>query len=229
MKKKERLILWFFLIFLLSGFRLYSHELGIGLKTGWSQSKADIIRVLPGMTFAPLNEYSFGTFLSFSLIGDRVFFQPEINYSRKGFVTLETDRHQEIDSRYRIAYIEIPLLIGYIVPLKGRLRPGLFFGPYFGFALRAVEVQTVFGQTEKRELGDNLEENDAGIVFGVNLRYRMGKASLILDVRYGLGFVNISKDITEVSYDFSENDTLKNRALTVSLGIGFNLAKQEVR
>jgi len=62
---------------------------------------------------------------------------------------------------------------------------------------------------------------DLGLVFGGNVRYRLGSIDILLSVRYCLGFLNISKAITDVSYDFQENDTIKNRALTVSLGFGF--------
>jgi len=45
--------------------------------------------------------------------------------------------------------------------------------------------------------------------------------NLLLSVRYSLGLVNISKNIMDMSYDFQENDTIKNRAFTLSLGVGF--------
>jgi hypothetical protein len=84
-------------------------------------------------------------------------------------------------------------------------------------------VQTIFGSTEERELGDNLKETDIGMVFGGNVRYRLGRLILILSVRYNLGLVTISKNIQEVAYDFQSSDTIKNRAWSVRLGIGFNL------
>jgi len=61
------------------------------------------------------------------------------------------------------------------------------------------------------------------MVFGGNVRYRLGRLILILSVRYNLGLVTISKNIQEVAYDFQSSDTIKNRAWSVRLGIGFNL------
>jgi hypothetical protein len=134
---------------------------------------------------------------------------------------VEEDIGQEISSKYKISTIEIPVLISYRFPLRGRLKPGLVFGPYFGFAHKVKEVQTAFGETAKRELDDNLKKTDVGLVFGGNVRYRIGSIGIILSARYSLGLTNISKNIMEVAYDFLENDTIKNRAFTISLGVAF--------
>jgi len=101
----------------------------------------------------------------------------------------------------------------------------VFFGPYVGFSQKVMEVQTAFGDTEKRELGDNLKGQDFGFVFGGNVRYSLGSVFLMMDIRYSLGLNNISQDITEVAYEFREDDSIKNRALAVTLGVGFDLTK----
>lgn len=60
-------------------------------------------------------------------------------------------------------------------------------------------------------------------MFGGNVRCSLGFVNVILAARYNLGLVNISKDIMEVSWDFRSHDTIKNRALTVMIGLAFNL------
>lgn len=224
--RKTRLFTFVLCAFiLLLGSPLYSYELELGLKAGMVRSMAVISRDLPGITIDAIDELSFGSFLSFFFIGDQLGLQPEIYYSVKGFDAQETDQGQVISSRYKISYIKIPLLVSYKLPLKGRLKPGVVFGPYFGFARKVMEVQSAFGQTEERELGDNLKETDVGLVFGGNVRYSLGFVNVILAARYNLGLVNISKDITEVSWDFRSRDTIKNRALTVMIGLAFNLSE----
>jgi hypothetical protein len=47
----------------------------------------------------------------------------------------------------------------------------------------------------------------------------------MLDIRYSIGFNNISQDIMDVAYEFQEDDTIKNRSLVLSLGVSFNLSK----
>lgn len=161
--RKTRLFTFVLCAFiLLSGGPLYSCELEWGLKAGMVRSMAVISRDLPGITIEAIDGLSFGSYISFFFIGDQLGLQPEIYYSVKGFDAQETDQSQVISSRYKISYIKIPLLVSYKLPLKGRLKPGVVFGPYFGFARKVMEVQTAFGQTEERELGDNLKETDSG-------------------------------------------------------------------
>lgn len=223
MKKSSLCIIVLCVLSVSLGGRLFSDELELGLKAGILNTKAEISRGLPGVTYGSMNEGSFGASLSFFFIGNQFGLQPEVYYAVKGFNVLETDLGQEVSSKYKISYIEIPVLVSYRLPLKGRIKPGVVFGPYVGFAQKAREVQTAFGDTQERELDDNLKNVDFGLVFGGNVRYRLGSASIILDVRYGLGLANISKDITEVAYEFDENDTIKNRAISIMLGVGFHL------
>ena len=222
MRNKGLGIIIFGLLFLTVGNRLFSYDWELGFKTGIMRSKAELSRDLPGIQIGTINEFHIGSFLSFFFIKNQLGFQPEIHYSIKGFNVLEADFGQEISSKYKITYIEIPLLISYKFPLKGKIKPGIVFGPYLGFARKVMEVQTAFGETEKRRLDDNLEEMDAGFVIGGNIRYRLGHFSIMLDARYNLGLANISKDIMSVSYDFTESDTIKTRSMTLSIGVSFN-------
>jgi hypothetical protein len=192
-----------------------------GLKSGIVRSKAWFSSDLPFITLESLNSFSIGSYFSWFFIGDSFGIQPEINYTIKGFDVIEEDLGQKISSKYKISYFEVPFLLTYRIPLKGRFEPGLVFGPYVGFAQKAVEVQNAFGSTEKRELDDNLKKTDFGLVFGGNFRYRLGAVNILLSVRYSLGLVTISKNITDVSYDFREKDTIKNGALAISVGVGF--------
>jgi hypothetical protein len=221
-KKKILLILLGGCMFLsISENCLFSQELGA--KAGIVRSHANISGFIPWLEFQPINEFSAGIYFNYDVIGGQLGFQSEINYVIKGFDAVEQDLGETISSKYKIQYLEIPLLITYKVPLKGRIKPGVVFGPYFGIPLKVMEVQTAFGETEKRELDDNLKNTDFGLVFGANVRYILGSVNLILDVQYNLGLTNISNDITEVAYEFFEDDTIKNRALTFTLGLGFNL------
>jgi hypothetical protein len=208
-------------LILLAGSLIFASDWELGLKAGIVGSTADFSRDLPYLTIESLNTFSVGSFLSYFFIWDQLGIQPEIHYSVKGFDVVEQDLGQEISSQYKISYIEIPLLISYKLPLKGHIKPGLVFGPYLGFARKVEEIQTTFGNAEKRELDDNLKKTDVGLVFGGNVRYRIGSIGIILSARYSLGLTNISKNIMEVSYDFRENDTIKNRAFTISLGVAF--------
>ena len=221
MKKLLPILLLGYSFLQFSGNYLLSQELGV--RAGVVRSRAEISGFIPWLNFESINEFSAGVFFTYDLIGGQLGFQPEINYAVKGFDAVEQDLDESISSKYKIHYIEMPLLVSYKMPLKGRIKPGVVFGPYFGIPVKVMEVQSAFGETEKRELDDNLKNTDFGLVFGANIRARMGTVNLVLDVRYNLGLTNISKDMTEVAYEFSEDDTIKNRALAFSLGLSFDL------
>jgi hypothetical protein len=223
MRKLNIILVGLGLILLFSGEPVLSSEVELGIRAGMLRSKAQISRDLPGIAIGSMDTISFGAYLSYFFIGDQLGLQPEIHYSVNGFDALETDMGQEISSKYKVSYIKLPLLISYRLPLKGRLKPGVVFGPYFGFADKVIEVQTAFGQTEERDVGDNLKQLDIGLVFGGNVRYCLGMVSLLLSARYNLGLSNISRDITDVAYDFYESDSIKNRAFSVSFGVAVNL------
>lgn len=221
MKKIHWKILALSAFILIVGSQIFASQLEWGLKAGIVRSKASFSNDLPYITVESLDAFSVGSFLSFFFIEDNFGIQPELNYSIKGFDVVEEDLGETISSKYKISTIEIPVLIVYRLPLKGRIKPGLVFGPYVGFAHKVREIQTAFGSTEKKELDGNLKKMDFGLVFGGNVRYRLGSINVLLSVRYSLGLVNISKNILEVAYDFLEDDTIKNRAFTVSLGVSF--------
>jgi hypothetical protein len=227
MKKAVFVLCVLFVVILLPGNRLFAFEMEWGLKVGMMHSLSNISRDLPGISWEPIHAFSCGSYLVLFFIENHLGLQPEIHYSIKGFNARETDQGQEIFSKYKISYIEIPLLLSYKLPLRGRVKPGVVIGPYFGFAQKVKEVQTVFGSTEERELGDNLKKADVGLVFGGNIRYHLGRVTVILTARYNLGLVTISKNIQEVAYDFQSYDTIKNRAWSIMLGIGFNLINRK--
>ena len=99
----------------------------------------------------------------------------------------------------------------------------LLAGFYIGIPGKVWEIQTVDGQTEKRQLGDNLKETDAGTVIGLDLKYRLKRISLVLAARYQHGLTNISRNIQAVSHDFDAGDTIKNRSFSLMLGLALNL------
>lgn len=223
--KKQTFILCAVLLF--SAGRLVSQETGV--KFGFVRSQASVSRDIPEITWGSIHDISTGVYFSMDIIGGQWGLQAEVNFPIKGFDARETDRGEEISTEYKISYIEVPVLIYWRPHFKGKARPGLLIGPYFGFPRKVVEVLNAFGETEKRELDDNLEGRDNGIVFGGNVKYSTGSIVVLLDVRFSLGLNNISKDIEAVAYEFEEDDWIKNRAITVSLGVGFDLARKSGR
>lgn len=216
------LLLWVTLLFFINP--LECQELGA--KLGVARSHASISQEIPGIDFQSMIDFSGGLFLSIDIIGGQLGLQPEINYIVKGFDARETYQGEEVSSKYKVSYIEVPVLIYYKAPFKGKIKPGVFVGPYVGFAQKATEVQTAFGDTEKRDVGNNLKGQDFGLMFGGNVRYCVGSLNLMLDIRYSIGNNNISQDIMDMAYEFQNEDMIKNRSLVLSLGVAFNFSQK---
>lgn len=210
-------------LILVSGTQIISQELELGFKAGFISSRTDISRDLPGIRRGAISEFSIGTQLACFFLSDQFGLQPEVLYSIKGLDAQENDQGQEVSSRYQVSYLEIPLLLTYRLPLKGRVKPGLVFGPYIGIAQTVKEVHSGFGISEERDLGENLKNTDIGLILGGNIRYELGTVRIILSARYSIGLRNLSKNIQEIAYDFQEDDTIKNRAFTLMIGLTFDL------
>jgi hypothetical protein len=107
--KRALILLLLCFILLFSGNPLGSQELGA--KFGLARSRADISQQIPGITYQSMNDFSAGIFLSLDIIGGQLGLQPEINYIVKGFDVREMDQDEEISSKYKISYIEVPVLV----------------------------------------------------------------------------------------------------------------------
>jgi len=215
-------IYFLIVLLLLIGNPVHSHELEFGIKAGIVRSQAELLRDLPGIGWGAISEFSIGSHIAYFFLADQLGLQPEFHYSVKGFDVLETDRGREASSQYKVSYFEIPLLLTYRLPLRGKIKPGLVFGPYVGIAQKVKEVQTAFGASEERDLGDNLKNTDIGLILGGNVRYDLGAVRIVLSARYSIGLRNLSKNIQEIAYDFREDDTIRNRAFVLMIGMTFS-------
>jgi hypothetical protein len=198
--------------------------IALGFQTGILSSRADLPAGHADLTYGNIAGPFFGFHLAALLKNGIIGIRPEINYLVHGIKTLERDTGEQIKSRYKISYLEIPLLLVFRIPLRGKIEPRVLIGPYLGIPLKVTEVQTAFGETKRRDLGDNLKNPDAGLALGIQTGFRMGHMLLIFGARFRIGLLDISRDIREISYDFAEGDKVRNRALSLAIGAAFNLS-----
>jgi hypothetical protein len=137
--------------------------------------------------------------------------QPEIYYSMKGAKL----KDQYNDLNLKLTYVEIPILLQFIVPLKGTpVKPLLFVGPAMGLNLTAKNERTNNGQATEEDFKDLIKSTDLGLVFGGGISLPLGKNQLGIDVRYSLGLSNIGKD--------TGSATIKNNIINFNLFYGFS-------
>lgn len=107
------------------------------------------------------------------------FFQPELQYSSKGYGVNQRNPYNAPNPNYRFNYLCLPVLAGYKIDKK----TSLLFGPELGYLMEVCEVFTD---------GDNLDVSksyppkfDVGLDIGVNYSI-IGEIGI--EVRYNYGF-----------------------------------------
>ncbi|MGF6850346.1 hypothetical protein QFZ51_005581 [Chitinophaga sp. W3I9] len=121
-------------------------------------------------------------------------------------------------------YLQLPLLIGYKLPLTSSTRLFINAGPYIAYGIGGKEVtknktvhssgKTDYEKTSTDTFGDTrhpLSRTDFGISSGVGVEYKR----FSLGVNYEPGLINIGEIKEEGTY--SERD-YKNRNLSVTVG-----------
>lgn len=117
----------------------------------------------------------------------------------------------------KLDYIQIPVLAKAVVGLSGGANPlsaQLFAGPAVAFRVGCSVEGSVLGQsveTACEDVGLDLKTTDFAFVFGVAAGFR----GVTLGARYDLGLTRIDESILEAD--------IKNRALSVTLGYGFQV------
>lgn len=179
----------------------------VGFKGGvaWSNLRFHYAD-MPSFSLENRKEYVVGMFFGLNILF--VTIQPEILYIRMG---AGSSGSPDI---YRLDYIQVPLLVKLNVLPAGPIKPNIFAGPYGAGLLRAREIVTAGGEAVDVNIKDSLRSTDYGIVFGAGIDFNLALVKITVDARYNLGTTNIDKFATG-------GDTLKNKAILVTAGIGF--------
>jgi Outer membrane protein beta-barrel domain len=141
--------------------------------------------------------------------------QPEAYYTMKGATDKGTIEGFSYDAEIKLDYIEVPLLLKFLIPIKGSgIKPAIFAGPSVGFNLSAKSKIEAGGQTFEEDMQD-VASTDFGLVFGGGIGFPVGNGELGLDIRYILGLSTID--------DSADKADVKNSVINFNLYYGFNL------
>jgi outer membrane immunogenic protein len=147
-------------------------------------------------------------------------FQPELNYSVRGGDASETFLFEEIVYKIKLTYLEVPLLLKYDIPLKGRVKPAILIGPYGSLKLDAKKNTEIWGEKKTASLG-NVKNFDFGLLFGLGAEMDMFSGKFILEFRSNWGFNNIM-DIPEGFIRlYQEKDSINNFSFAILTGYSF--------
>lgn len=135
-------------------------------------------------------------------------FQPELMFIQKGVHV--NDMQSNDFAEYTLNYVDVPMLARATIGL-GLVNIYFNFGGYGGYLLSSKQKVSIAVQTNGHSYEvTELNEWDAGFILGAGVKV----LSLIFELRYGQGLINVSNN-TETYQDS------KNTYLNISLGVQF--------
>jgi len=149
--------------------------------------------------------YIAGVFMNFGL--GPLGIQPEILYVMKGADFEDEEEGVPINVRFKIGYIEIPILAKLTISALPAFKLFVFGGPSVALLVSAKGETEIGSTTLEIDIKDDLKNFDVGLVLGVGV----GLSRLTFDVRYIMGSSSID--------DTGDEDDLKNSVLAATVGI----------
>ena len=149
-----------------------------------------------------------------------LYFQPEFLYQEKGGkyevqvplpVAIPGIQVNVVDTRH-LEYLEIPLLLKVVLPLKWPVKPTLLTGLSAGFKLRGnlennVNLE-ILGQHlpyyKNEEISDQLNDIELSYVLGGGLDFALGRSKLAEDQRFYCG-LKANKFTTTIPASYFNN------------------------
>lgn len=215
MKIKSGIVFIMICMIFISGKHLFPADFGIKLGISWVN--ANLSQNIPGVKFSSRAEVIIGGFFSVNL-SKILAVQPEVYYVKKGVNFTEENEFTSME----FTYFEIPVLFKLKIITRGKIKPGIFLGPYLAFNTKAMAFEEEYGITTEIDMEDFAKSTDYGLVFGGCVEYQLGTRKLILDIRCNLGLVNVVKNLnTLTSGTLSDDDYVKNFSFTIMIGLGF--------
>jgi hypothetical protein len=157
-----------------------------------------------------------GGFANISFL--RVFsIQPEIFFSQKGGAASDID--QNTSSRYKLSYMEVPILFKLRLPIDRTFFPHVFIGPDIAYRIysdgtttnNTNGVQTDVEDTKVRRL-------DTGGVLGAGLDVQSTRFFFTLDGRYGFSFNTLGD---------GANLNVRHKSVVILAGFGIRFSSKK--
>jgi hypothetical protein len=137
-----------------------------------------------------------GGFVRFGL--GRLGLQPELLVVTRG-AEFSDEEEQGITGRFKVDYIEVPVLLTLPLTTGTGIAPYIFGGPNFAFEI-GCKVEAELGDIEASDDCDDLDpgetfdrkSTDIGATAGAGLEFPLGPGALLIEGRYNWGLSNIS-------------------------------------
>jgi hypothetical protein len=202
----------FTLLFVLSIFSIMSFaQMQAGLKAG-----LNLANLSGDDAGSPDSKtaFAFGGFFAYQF-SPMFAIQPEIYYSMKGATDNMTFEGATVDITYTFDYIEIPLLLKFMIPIQGsNIKPAIFAGPHVAINTTAKVKAEYQGDSQEEDIED-FKSSEFGLQFGGGVGFPVGKGELGFDIRYIMGLSTI--------FDVEGDPDVKNSVINFNLFYAFSL------
>jgi hypothetical protein len=205
----------FTLLFVFSIFSMLSYaQMQAGLKAGLNIASIggdDADQILEGQSLDSKTGFAGGLFFTYQF-SNMFAIQPEAYYTMKGATYSEGGA----DLTISLDYIEVPILVKFIIPIQGsNIKPSIFAGPAIGFNMTAKSKVEFEGESQENDFKDETKSTEFSLAFGGGIGFPVGNGELGVDIRYILGMSTFD--------DSSDPWDLKNNVINFNLYYGFNL------
>ncbi len=189
-----------YIVFFISILSLESNaQVTLGVQGGGNLSKMDF-SYNPEYKYTKVNytEGFIGGLVIQFLAEKHTGIEAEFNYAQKGWVEMDTTFGNNLKSRNKLDYVELPILT-HINMGAGNFR-GLFnLGPYIGYALnrRYTVTDENTGSSESHEYIFNKDSDnriDFGLLVGFGFEYRFSFGKIATEARYSIGLGDLDKN-----------------------------------
>ena len=206
---------FFTLLFVLSIFSILSYaQMQAGLKAGLNIASIggdDADQILEGQSLDSKTGFAGGLFFTYQF-SNMFAIQPEAYYTMKGATYSEGGA----DLTISLDYIEVPILVKFIIPIQGsNIKPSIFAGPSIGFNMTAKSKVEFEGESQENDFKDETKSTEFSLAFGGGIGFPVGNGELGVDIRYILGMSTFD--------DSSDPWDLKNNVINFNLYYGFSL------
>jgi len=148
-----------------------------------------------------------GGFIRFN-ISKAFAIQPEVLYTMKGAKIGATVLDITSKWEFNLSYLEVPVLVKFMIPTPGGVKPNLYAGPALAIKLSSKIKHEVPGWPVEEEDLEGMKDTDFGIIVGAGVDF--GK--LMVDVRYVLGLTTLSDE---------GDEDVKSGVISLMIGFSF--------
>ncbi len=157
--------------------------------------------------------------------------QVEFLYTQRGHtadflntITNDSPNPPKENLKYAFSYIEVPILLKYMLNRKGMVRPYLFGGPAYSGILSAALTD----ESSKKSFNvkESIKRDDLGLMLGWGISTFIIDRWYHIDIRYYHGILDSSEDLTNDLKPYNPNSKgqiiseYRNSTLSITLGVG---------